>query len=98
MSNKIVIVSVVGGVACVDYSEGVDTYVFDMDANELYLYNNTYICTIDNINDDGTVNLVCVDTSDGSNSNRSFYNVPVSKIDFYGKDEVGEYIEEGDDW
>lgn len=68
--------------------EDVDVYVFDIKSEDLYLYKGNLVCRVLSVSDEGLLSLKCVDTLDGSITNRSFLNVDPSEVDFYESDSV----------
>lgn len=75
-------------------SPEINIYVFNLDSNELYLYADTFKCRVTSVNDDGTVNLRCVDISDGRLNNRIFSNVPVGEVEFYSDTEDDDFMDD----
>lgn len=90
-----VVIKVSRGVAEVAYqSENVDITIIDVDSGDQYIYKNC-ICEVSNINDDGTLNLKCVDTLDGSRNNKNLMNIPAGDISFYASgDDIDDLLEE----
>jgi len=93
------VVRVCGGVAEVVFqSPDVETHIFDMDGDVCnYLYKDKYVCQIVTVNDDGTLDLKCVDTTDGSRHNRSFLGVPVDDVEFFSSLEDSDYADDLDE-
>jgi hypothetical protein len=89
-----VVITVSGGVAEVAFQDAdVDVTIIDLDDFDLYLYKN-YICQVNKINDDGTLDLKCVDTTDGSRNNRNLMNIPAGEISFFSSGEDNYYDED----
>jgi len=68
----------------VRFQDDVDVVI--LDRNSLYLYENK-ICSIVSINDDGSVDVKSVDSTDGSLINKIARNVPALSLEFYSDDE-----------
>jgi hypothetical protein len=99
VSYRSVVVVVDNGNAEVKYqSDDVEVSIFNLDEDNLYLYNDKYICQITRVNDDGTVDLSCVDTSDNAFNNQRFSNVPAGKLSYYSSnDDMVDEFEDPDD-
>ena len=84
--NKVVI-ALSGGVAEVMFqSDNVDVSIFDLDEENLYIYKDTYIGVVTDVNDDGTVNMSCTDEIDGSPRNKRLLHIPAELVLFYSAD------------
>lgn len=99
MSKQYAVVQINDGVADVAYQpDGVEVVIINLDSNDLYIYKDVFICQVTQINDDGSVNLKCVDTTDNKLGNRNFVNVPAQEIEYYGDgDDIVEDWEEDDE-
>lgn len=86
MRNRAVVVTT-GGVTTVAFSDpDVEVVIIDLDNNDTYLYKEM-LCKIISVGDDGTVDLKCIDESDGRKFNRRFMGVPIEQIEYYGSDD-----------
>lgn len=92
MSN--VIIEVTGGVAEITFlSEGVNALVIDHDSHQLYTYQNS-ICKINNVNEDGTLDITLVSTSDGHAGNRKVYGIDMNELEWYGDEDDFEILDD----
>lgn len=66
--------------------------VINMGEADNYIYKNNLICQITAVNEDGSLNLKCVDSLDGSMNNRILMSVSPEDIEFYS------HSDELDDW
>lgn len=83
-----VVVGIKDGEVSVEFSSpDVDVCVFDLDKQDIYLYKDNIVCSVYQINDDGTVDIKCLDTLDGSPHNRSLRNVPACDLSYYSSSE-----------
>jgi hypothetical protein len=95
---KQVVITVIGGVADIAFQDDdVDVTIIDLDNEDTYLYKDNHVCIIDNVNDDGTVDLKCLYSLDKSGSSRYFNSVPVSDISFYYSEEEIDFLDEDSD-
>jgi hypothetical protein len=93
-----VVIKVVHGIAEVAYqSEETSVTIVRMGSGDLYLYQN-YICEISAVNDDGTLNLKCVDTLDGRINNANLLNIPADDVSFFALGEDSDLDDEDDNW
>lgn len=89
MSRRKVLVAVSLETATVMYqSDDVDVYVFDLDDDSVYIYNDKYLVVVTSVNENGTIDVKCIGETDGDDRNygSEFIGIDPASVEFYGED------------
>lgn len=77
--------------------DGAQAIIFNLDIEELYIFNKNLLCIVTAVNDNGTVEVKCVDSLDDDDKNvGQKFTVNAESLDFYGEDTDGIYSEADD--
>lgn len=86
--NKAVVVIKEGSAEVMFQNDDINVIIINMDKQELFIYKNEFICRVTAVNDDGTVDLKCIDVMNESESyiGRNFMRVLAEELWFYAEE------------